>query len=220
MEQEKILVSDFDGTMTSHDFYRVALEYLPVSAASIWERHERKEIGLFDALAAIFTQLRFSEAQMEVLLKRVELDVGIKKACNRLLDHGWRLVIASAGCAWYIEKLLTPLKIEAEIHANPGHFSEQGGLIMELPVASPYCCRETGIDKTRLVHAVLDHSIVAFAGDGPPDLAPALLVPPSLRFAKGVLAEELKERGEGFKRFQSWSEMVNSLLNGYTGDRQ
>ena len=71
-------------------------------------------------------------------LKRVELDLGIKKACNRLLASGWRLVIASAGCAWYIEKLLAPLNIEAEIHANPGHFSEQEGLIMELPLASPY----------------------------------------------------------------------------------
>ena len=66
MAQEKILVSDFDGTMTSLDFYRVALEYLPVSAASIWERHQREEIGLFDALAGIFARLHCSEAQMEV----------------------------------------------------------------------------------------------------------------------------------------------------------
>jgi 2-hydroxy-3-keto-5-methylthiopentenyl-1-phosphate phosphatase len=219
MEQEKILVSDFDGTMTSLDFYQVALEYLPGSAASIWERHQRKEIGLFEALAGIFARLHCSEAQMEVLLKRVGLDLGIKKACTRLLASGWRLVIASAGCAWYIEKLLAPLNIEAEIHANPGHFSEQEGLIMELPMASPFFSRETGIDKTRLVHEALGHSIVAFAGDGPPDLGPTLLVPPSHRFAKGLLAEELRERGEGFIRFQSWSEMVDSLLNGSTGDR-
>ncbi len=137
MAQEKILVSDFDGTMTSLDFYQVALEYLPKTAASIWEAHKREEIGLFDALAGIFARLHCSEAQMEVLLKKVGLDVGIKKACNRLLDHGWRLVIASAGCAWYIEKLLAPLNIEAEIHANPGHFSEQEGLIMELPMRLP-----------------------------------------------------------------------------------
>ena len=50
-------------------------------------------------------------------------------------------------------------------------------------------------------------------------LGPSLLVPPSLRFAKGLLAEELRERGEGFIRFQSWSEMVDSLLNGSTGNR-
>jgi 2-hydroxy-3-keto-5-methylthiopentenyl-1-phosphate phosphatase len=219
VEQERILVSDFDGTMTSLDFYRVALEYLPLSAASIWERHMRKEIGLFDALAGIFDRLHCSEGQMEVLLKKTGLDPGIKKACNRLLASGWRLVIASAGCGWYIEKLLAPLNIEAEIHANPGHFSEQEGLIMELPTASPFFCRETGIDKTRLVREALGHNIVAFAGDGPPDLGPALLVPPSLRFAKGLLAEELRERGEGFIRFQSWSEVVDNLLNGRTGNR-
>jgi 2-hydroxy-3-keto-5-methylthiopentenyl-1-phosphate phosphatase len=217
MDQERILVSDFDGTMTSRDFYQVALEYLPVSAASIWERHKRKEIGLFEALAEIFSLLHCSEAQMEVLLNRVELDPGIKKACTRLFASGWRLVIASAGCAWYIKKLLTPLNIEIEIHANPGHFSQKGGLIMERPYDSLYFSPENGIDKVRLVHEALGHGIVAFAGDGPPDLGPALLVPPSLRFAKGILAEELKKRGEGYVRFQSWSEVVDRLLNSCPG---
>ena len=158
------------------------------------------------------------QAQMEVLLKRVELDLGIKKASNRLVASGWRLVIASAGCAWYINKVLAPLNIEAEIHANPGHFTEQQGLIMERPYDSPYFSGETGIDKTSLVHEVLGQGMVAFAGDGPPDLGPALLVPPSMRFAKGILAEELKKRGEGFIRFQSWSEMVDRLLEGSPED--
>jgi 2-hydroxy-3-keto-5-methylthiopentenyl-1-phosphate phosphatase len=211
MKQEKILVSDFDGTMTDRDFFRLALECLPPAAASFWESYERGEITHFQALASIFAQLRCPESKIENLLTGMELDRGITTACDRLQAEGWRLVVASAGCAWYIEKLLGPLGIAAEIHANPGHFSEQEGLIMELPSSSPYLCQETGIDKTRLVQTALDRGIVAFAGDGRPDLGPALLVHPSRRFAKGRLAEELTKKGESFQRFHFWSEVVDML---------
>ena len=212
MDQEKILVSDFDGTMTGRDFFRLALECLPVAASSCWEQYEKGEMSHLDALAAIFAELRWPEKEMDSLLTRTGLDEGIASAFKDLRAHGWQLFIASAGCSWYIERLLFPLGIEAEIHANPGRFSEQQGLIMELPLASPYFCRETGIDKTRLVQGVLGRGTVAFAGDSRPDLGPALLVHPSNRFAKGRLAEELAKRGESFKKFSTWSEMVNTLL--------
>lgn len=214
MIREKILVSDFDGTMTERDFFRLALECLPPAAASFWENYEQGKITHFQALASIFSELRNPESKIETLLTGMELDRGTATACKRLRAEGWRLVIASAGCVWYIENLLGPLGIEAEIHANPGYFSEQEGLIMKLPFSSPYFCRETGIDKTRLVQKALGHGIVAFAGDGRPDLGPALLVNPSMRFAKGRLAEELTKRGESFQQFRSWSEMVDKLLDG------
>jgi 2-hydroxy-3-keto-5-methylthiopentenyl-1-phosphate phosphatase len=214
MVRDKILVSDFDGTMTDRDFFRLALECLPQAAASFWEDYEQGKMTHFQALASIFSGLRYPESRVEILLSRMELNQGISTACHRLRSEGWRLIIASAGCAWYIERLLAPLGLEAEVHANPGRFSEKEGLIMELPFDSPYFCRETGIDKTRLVQAALGHSAVAFAGDGRPDLGPALLVPSSRRFAKGRLAEDLAKKKESFHRFQSWSEMVDILLNG------
>ena len=214
MDYEKTLVSDFDGTMTGRDFFRLALECLPAAAASFWERYEKGELSHFNALSAIFAELRFPKEEMDALLARMELDEGITSACTRLHAHGWRLVIASAGCSWYIERLLASLGIEAEIHANPGTFSEQQGLIMKPPLGSPYFSREIGIDKARLVKAALKGGTVAFAGDGRPDIGPALLVQPSRRYAKGRLAEELTKRGERFNRFQSWSGMVDSLLSG------
>jgi 2,3-diketo-5-methylthio-1-phosphopentane phosphatase len=211
-KSSKILVSDFDGTMTGRDFFRLALEYLPKSAASYYENHKQGKASLFQALADIFAELRLPEDKMAVLLERMELDKGIVPACSRLRNRGWRLVVASAGCAWYINRLLGPLGIEAEVQANPGRFDEQRGLIMEPPSASPFLCRETGIDKARLVQDLLGSAKVAFAGDGRPDLGAALLVPPSRRFAKRRLAEELTKMGEGFVPFDSWSEMVDRLL--------
>jgi hypothetical protein len=39
-------------------------------------------------------------------------------------------------------------------------------------------------------------------------------VDPSMRFAKGRLAEELVKMGESFQEFQFWSRMVDQLLEG------
>ena len=212
MNQEKILVSDFDGTMTERDFYQVALDVLPAEKRVIWEEYKRGERDLFPALAAIFSKLRGLSSSIESLLDRVGLDKDMVDSCRRLQLQGWKLVIASAGCAWYIEKLLFPLGIDPEIQANPGHYSEEKGLIMEYPIGSPYFSPATGIDKSLVVKKALNRALLAFAGDGRPDLEAALLVDPSRRFARGDLARELTRRGEPFRPFHSWSAMVKALL--------
>jgi len=69
-----------------------------------------------------------------------------------------------------------------------------------------------GVDKSAVVqHALHVADPVVFAGDGPPDLQPALLVRPELRFARGILAELLRERGEAFQPFSRWSEIARKL---------
>jgi 2-hydroxy-3-keto-5-methylthiopentenyl-1-phosphate phosphatase len=84
---------------------------------------------------------------------------------------------------------------------------------MSLPANSRFFSRETGIDKVDIVKAALASApIVAFAGDGRPDLAPALLVPPHLRFARGWLADALSVRGESFRPFERWSQIADVLL--------
>ncbi|MHB8121252.1 MAG: hypothetical protein ACYDG4_03780 [Desulfuromonadaceae bacterium] len=37
----KILISDFDGTMTQRDFFRIVLSRLPPAAAAPWESCEQ-----------------------------------------------------------------------------------------------------------------------------------------------------------------------------------
>ncbi len=83
---------------------------------------------------------------------------------------------------------------------------------MELPIDRPYFSRQTGVDKVAIVRAAISEAeTVAFAGDGHPDLAPSLLVPGPLRFARGILAEELTRLGEDFSQFDRWSEVAEAL---------
>lgn len=211
----KVLVSDFDGTMTKHDFFRVALSQLPPVAAVPWERYEMGKTSHFDALAEIFSGLQVDEQGFDAILTEMQLENGLTDALDRLRHAGWQLVIASAGCAFYIERILLQSSIRAVIHANPGDFIPQKGLFMKLPRQSPFFTVETGINKEAIVKSYLDQGLdTAFAGDGRPDLAPALLVPPKRRFARGWLADELERRSEPFVRFERWRDIAGCLCGG------
>lgn len=211
----KILISDFDGTMTERDFFRVALAHLPAGAEAPWECYEKGSARHFDALADIFSGLRVNAEELDAMLAEMRLEGGLVEALDTLKRGGWSLVIASAGCAFYIERILSRSGIKAYIHANPGDFIPGRGLFMKLPLRSPFFAAETGIDKGAVVSHYLDHGFdAAFAGDGRPDLAPALLVPPERRFARGWLAEELARRGEPFTSFARWRDIAGTLCGG------
>jgi 2-hydroxy-3-keto-5-methylthiopentenyl-1-phosphate phosphatase len=213
--KDKILVSDFDGTMTERDFFRVALSHLPPKSATPWERYEQGLTSHFDAVAEIFSGLRVDEQEFDAMLAEMRVESGLSEAQARLRQGGWSLVIASAGCAFYIERILLRTGIKAAIHANPGDFIPGQGLFMKQPLQSPFFAAETGIDKAAVVRYYLDRGFdTAFAGDGRPDLAPALLVPPELRFARGWLAAELEIRNEPFVHFVRWRDIEGCLCGG------
>lgn len=214
-KKDRILVSDFDGTMTGRDFFRVALSHLPAGAAVPWERYEAGQARHFDALAEIFSGLRIDEGEFDAMLVEMQVESGLVESLELLQTGGWLLTIASAGCGFYIKRILDRLGIKAIIHANPGDFIPGRGLFMKPPLRSPFYTAETGIDKGAVVRHYLDQGFdAAFAGDGRPDLAPALLLPPERRFARGWLADELERRGEPFVRFERWRDIALNLCGG------
>jgi 2-hydroxy-3-keto-5-methylthiopentenyl-1-phosphate phosphatase len=208
----KVLVSDFDGTMTRRDFYQLVAErLLPPGTPDYWGEYRAGRLTHFDALNAYFAAAVPGEGALHEIARDMGLDPGLRHGVQRLRSAGWDVLVASAGCAWYISRLLHEAGVVLQIHANPGEVVE-GRLVMGLPRTSPVFCPSTGIDKPGVVRlALATHDVVAFAGDGPPDLEPALLVRPELRFATGHLAGELERLGEGFQRFEDWSEVARTL---------
>lgn len=210
----RILVSDFDGTMTKFDFFDLARRDLPSAAEhDFWQDYVEGRITHFEALAGIFAAIRTDGPGIERVLAGMQLDPSLKDSVARLRAAGWEVVVASAGCDWYIRRLLAQAGVELDVHANPGVFAPETGLRLTLPIDSPYFKRETGIDKSAIVRTALAHDPDAvFAGDGRPDLAPASLVKPGCRFATGWLAHHLKMSGDGFRPFETWSQIVTALL--------
>jgi len=208
-----ILISDFDGTITRYDFFDRVRKRWPFSPQDDpWEKFVSGEMTHFQALAEIFSRIRTTESDLLGLADSTELDPSFANSIQALQDHGWEVVVASAGCGWYIDFLLKKAGVSVSVHANPGTFDPKRGLLMSLPERSAFFSASKGVNKVAIVQDALKRSdCVAFAGDGRPDLRPALLVQPQLRFARGWLAEALSQRGEQFHPFERWSEIADQL---------
>src|SRR5262245_29094662 len=208
-----ILVSDFDGTVTRYDFFDRVLKRWPFPPQEDpWEKFISGERTHFQALAEIFASVRAPEAELLELADSTELDGSFAKSVRALQDRGWEIVIASAGCDWYIKFLLKKAGVSVPVYANPGTFDQENGLKMSLPEPSPFFSPMKGVSKVAIVRDALNRSdLVALAWDGRPDLKPGLLVRPESRFARSWLAEALRERGERFHPFEHWSEIADQL---------
>ncbi|MBN1594904.1 MtnX-like HAD-IB family phosphatase [candidate division FCPU426 bacterium] len=216
MNTEKILISDFDGTMTGEDFYECICRCFPhIKTELVWRKYTQGRITHFEAMQKIFAQIRAPEEEMDALLHGIRLDHGLKKAIDMLKAGGWRIVVVSVGSDWYIKRLFMRDGLDVEIHSNKGEYHPRTGLLIQKPLDSPYFDEDYGVSKSAAVRAALQHTnCVAFAGDGRTDEEPAKLVDAACRFARGWLAEHFIEQKEKFKRFSSWNELAEILLTG------
>ena len=209
-----VLVSDFDGTMTRRDYYDIVMERLiPPDAPDFFGEYANGRRTLFEALRDIFAYVPAGEARFAELTRESGLDPEVGRGVKALRDAGWEVVVVSAGCRWYIDRLLAEAGVQVEVYANAGHIDAEGRLRMEWPHDVPYQSPNTGIGKAAAVRAFLTAGrTVAYAGDSIPDLEAALLVSARLRFARAQLAEQLRKRGEEFRAFDCWSEIPEALV--------
>ena len=212
--QGKVLVSDFDGTMTARDFFKQAIQQLlPPDVTNFWREYRAGQTTHFQALQRYFAEIRKSEAEVLKVVDQMELDPALPQAVADLREAGWQVIVTSAGCDWYIRRLLGRAGVELEVHANRGTFMEGRGLLMEMPLGSQFLSPTLGVDKARVVRQHMESGrTVAFAGDGFPDEEAARLVPGKLRFARGDLADVLEKHGEPFQPFSVWSEIARRLI--------
>lgn len=213
-EKGGVLVSDFDGTMTRHDFYRLAIEkLLPPDTPNYWGDYRSGTITHFEALRRYYSAIRASEKEVLAVVDGMELDPDLPRAINSLHHAGWEVVVASAGCAWYIHRLLDAAGVKIVVHSNPGRFEPGKGILMEMPRGSAFISPTHGIDKAGVVrHFLAAGRTVAFAGDGYPDAESARLVLGELRFARGDLANVLQKEQVPFHPFARWSDVASILL--------
>ncbi|MBF0594625.1 MAG: MtnX-like HAD-IB family phosphatase [Candidatus Omnitrophica bacterium] len=212
-QNKSMLVSDFDGTITKFDFYDLVCQQFPDISGGYWHQYESGALTHFEALRLIFAGIRAPEEALLDIIRRMEIEPRITDAVSRLKAQGWDVAVASAGCDWYIRRLLAEKKVTMAVYSNPGEYFPDKGLLMRLPEPSPFLSPELGVNKVAVVRDALNrYERVAFAGDGRPDLAPALLVDPKRRFAKAWLAKKLHEINEPFIAFERWSDVAEHLL--------
>ena len=211
-----VLISDFDGTITDNEFYALITErHMPRDASDFFGGYLQGRITHFEALKSVFAYAPEKEEELARLLEDTKPDPQLAAAVTCLKTNGWDVVVTSAGSAWYIERILAAAGVDVPVHASPGRIEKGQGLVMELPYGSPFYSLQNGIDKEALVRSTIERSErVAFAGDGPLDFAPAMLVEPRYRFARRWLARDLKRKGIPFHEFQRWSGIASVLTDG------
>ena len=210
-----ILVTDFDGTFTRRDFFDLVLERHPTPAGREgWRRFQAGELSHAEGIGAVFASLRTDAAGAEALVDALDPAPGTAAAVRRLQAAGWEVVIASAGCRWYIDRLLARLDLDVRVHASPGAFAPETGLVMTPDPDAPFFSAETGIDKPAVVRDALGRDpVVAYAGDSGTDRAAALLVPPRRRFLTGWLARRCGREGVPHAPVAAWPEIADRLLD-------
>jgi 2,3-diketo-5-methylthio-1-phosphopentane phosphatase len=212
-KQSRVLISDYDGTMTRFDFFdRVLARLAGESLPDYWGEYVAGQRTHFDALRSIYSHRRGGEQAALALAREAELDPQLAPAVRTLSEAGWEVIVVSAGSAWYIERLLHERNVELTIISNPGRIAPNGSLEMLPPTDSPFYSPEFGVDKLAVVRWALErYEEVAYAGDGRPDESPARIVASSRRFARGWLAERFAADGTPFRRFECWSEIAGML---------
>ncbi len=213
-----LLITDFDGTLTRHDFYWCAIRHLPQRAHAVWARFEAGELTHFEALHAIFAELPDDESRIMAIAREAGLDTDVREAIDRLWTGGWQTVVVSAGCLWYCSKLLAEQGIRVPVISNPGIIVPGKGLqLSRLPRQSAFYSETHGVDKAAVVRAALERfTKVAYAGDSLPDRIAAALVPSDYRFARGWLADRFESEGVRFRRFDRWAEIQQALAESTT----
>ena len=83
-----VLVSDFDGTMTRHDFFKLTIESLiPSDVPDYWSEYRAGTITHFEALRRYFAAIRVSEGEVLALVEQMELDPQLPAAVDLSLIH-------------------------------------------------------------------------------------------------------------------------------------
>lgn len=210
-----VLVTDFDGTLTQRDFYGLVRDrLLPANTPDFWDAYRRGDLTHFEALHAYFAAARPGEEALVALIDDMGLEPRLAEGVALLEQAGWTVVVVSNGCRWYIDRALARAGVSLEVHANPGRVIE-GRLEMLRPEGTRFPSPQTGVSKEAVVRSFLDAGrTTGFAGDGPPDLEPALLVAAKRRFARGHLAAALTERGETYRPYERWLDVAQALVAG------
>lgn len=204
-------ISDFDGTLTKKDFYIMMTDkYLKEECRELYKDWRNKKIKDVDYLGYVFEHIGKSEEEIYEDIMEISLDPYAKQFIERIKALGGDFAVVSAGTSYYIEKVFEKHGInDVDIYSNKGVFKDKG-IHFVLDETSEFYSEIYGIDKMKVVQELKQkYDKIFYAGDSEPDLKAALIS--DVVFAKGSLAELLKQAGKDYIKFESFSEILFSV---------
>lgn len=202
-----VFISDFDGTLTEKDFYKIIMEdYLKEESADRYKDWKSKKIKDIDYLGYVFKNIRRNEDEIYEDIMKISIDPCAKEFIENIKNAGGDFAIVSAGTSYYIDKVCEKNGIEdVDIYSNKGMFKDNG-IHFLLEEDSVFYSEIYGIDKLKVVKSIKEkYEKIFYAGDSEPDVKAALIA--DVVFAKGELVDLLKEQKKEFIEFENFSEV-------------
>lgn len=207
MKKEFIFVSDFDGTLTEKDFYKIITdEYLKDKYTQLYKEWRNKKITDVDYLGFIFKNINRNEEEINQDIMKISLDPFTVNFIKNIKNAGGDFVVVSAGTSYYIDKVFKHSGIEGiTVYSNKGEY-KNNGIHFKIDDKSDFYSNIYGIDKSKIVEKLKeDYEKVFYAGDSEPDLNAALIA--DVVFARGSLIEMLRSKNKEFIEFKSFDEI-------------
>lgn len=206
-----VFISDFDGTLTEKDFYKIITDtYLKEKAEPLYKAWRNKEIKDVDYLGFVFKNIDRNETDILKDIMGISFDPYAKEFIENIRAAKGDFIIVSAGTSYYIDKILAEYNIEnVEVYSNAGIFKENG-IHFNIDSKSEYYSEIYGIDKFLVVKKLKEkYKKVFYAGDSGPDLKAALIA--DVVFARGELIDMLEANKKEYIKFNNFSEIWDNL---------
>jgi len=205
-------VSDFDGTLSSKDFYHIIIDkYLGSQGKEFYvEWKKTKKINV-EFLNKIFGSINLTEKQIFDEIIKIPLDAHAQDFISNVKNNNGDFYIVSAGTSYYIKILFEYLGIkDVQVISMEGVYSN--GCVKITPdSSSPYFSDVFGLDKRKVLERIRkDYEYIFFAGDSEPDLAAAKVA--DLAYARGELEELLRKEGMQFTAFSDFKQIEKDLV--------
>lgn len=210
---KKIFVSDFDGTATALDFYKIVLNKIGDEGWHFVDTYRKTGKVDYHFLNKIFGWQPFTDEDYKGLIENIDLDETLRPFLAYLRVEAIDFTFVSAGFDRYIYDVLQKKGYnDVQVITNPGFFKE-GVLGMTPDKGSPYYSELFGIDKSMVINDIKkEYDKIYFAGDTEPDLGAALVA--DVVFAKGELIPLLEAHKKAYKVFETYEEIIKYLKAG------
>jgi 2-hydroxy-3-keto-5-methylthiopentenyl-1-phosphate phosphatase len=208
----RILVVDFDGTVTETDLLDTIASRFgdPVVYQEVEDGLDEGWMPLRDVITREFEPVRKPLTEVvEWELENVRIRPGFQELVRLAHERGWRFVIVSSGFHELIEPILEREGVEVELHANRVDPDPAGWRVLWQYEEDCDACGESC--KRSVVREFARDDEIVYIGDGYSDRCAAEAS--DRVFATRGLARYLDERGLPYERFDDFHEIAARLAS-------
>ena len=219
-----LIMSDFDGTITTRDTGWVVFDELELEEAWDWEyRWRDREISSIECLTGQWDLVDLPPDELIALIDTLQVDARFPEFVERARGRGAEIVVASDGLSFYLDRLMERMGFEicdgdpdpdepGECIARYVNMAEvtDAGVKITFPHSNEECLQCGNCKSGHLARLKLKYDRVFYVGDGYSDRCPAMQA--DVVFAKDHLAGLMDEKGVAYEPFETFGDIIEKTL--------